>query len=221
MPSTIDDAFNLQIAGEDMILLGDRALFWSARRRLIIADLHLGKSHSFRRAGIAVPSGATGDDLARLDCLVTATTARELWILGDVLHGPASPAGWRDAWMQWRREHAQIDVAALLGNHDRALDGAGLGLRQLGETRRDGPFIFRHLPQPDAQGGHVIAGHLHPKFRLPGVSRSWPVFWLRPGMTVLPAFSEFTGGYLVRSDCGDVLAVCVDGGVVPVTRPAG
>ncbi len=206
----------LSLAGERVVLLGARALHWPARSRLVIADLHLGKSHVFRRHGIAVPRGATGDDLARLADLVVATGARELWIVGDVLHGPAAQAAWRDAWITWRQEHAGVDVAVLAGNHDRALDGAALGMRQLGEACDDGPFVFRHLPNPDTRGRHVIAGHVHPKTRAPGVPRSWPAFWLRPDMTVLPACSDFTGGYAVDAGQGDALVACVDGSALPL-----
>ncbi|SAI69516.1 metallophosphoesterase%2C DNA ligase-associated [Bordetella ansorpii] len=213
MRGSRDDALAMTLAGETMVLLGARAMYWPARDRLIIADLHLGKEHVFRQAGIAVPQGATRDDLQRLSDLVAETTARELWIVGDVLHGPASQAAWRDAWAAWRRAHAGLDVAALTGNHDRALDGADLGVRQLGEAWADGPFLFRHLPEADGQGRHVIAGHVHPTARVPGVPRSWPVFWLKPGMTVLPAYSAFTGGYAVEAASGRLVA-CVEGTVM-------
>lgn len=216
MHSEHEGAFSTQLAGERVVLLGERALFWPARHRLVIADLHLGKSHVFRRAGIAVPRGTTEDDLVRLAGLVATTGARELWIVGDVLHGPSFQVGWRDTWMQWRHAPASLDVAALVGNHDRALHEVDLGLRDLGEACSDGPFVFRHLPHADRQGRHVIAGHIHPKTRLPGVPRKWPVFWLRRGMTVLPAFSAFTGGYLVEAERGDTLAVCVENAVVPI-----
>ncbi|WP_144630832.1 ligase-associated DNA damage response endonuclease PdeM [Bordetella genomosp. 13] len=213
MPESRDDALAMALGGETMVLLGARALYWPARDRLIIADLHLGKEHVFRQAGIAVPSGATQDDLRRLSDLVAETAAKELWIVGDVLHGPSTQAAWREAWAAWRRAHAALDVAALTGNHDRALDGADLGVRQLGEAWTDGPFVFQHLPEPDTQGRHVIAGHVHPTTRVPGVPRSWPVFWLRPGMTVLPAYSAFTGGHAVEAG-KERLVACVDGAVV-------
>ena len=61
MPASGDDALAIKLANEPMVLLGARALYWPARSRLIIADLHLGKSHVFRQAGIAVPRGATQD----------------------------------------------------------------------------------------------------------------------------------------------------------------
>lgn len=92
MSGSPEAALAVALAGEPMTLLGERALFWPARARLIIADLHLGKSHVFRRAGIAVPSGATRGDLDRLAALVARTAARELWIVGDVLHGPSTQA---------------------------------------------------------------------------------------------------------------------------------
>jgi DNA ligase-associated metallophosphoesterase len=211
MPASHEQALAMTLAGEAVELLGARALYWPARRRLIVADLHLGKSHVFRRAGITVPSGATQDDLQRLAQLLVATGAQALWIVGDVLHGPASQAAWRDTWTQWRQRHSALDVAALTGNHDRALDGPALGVRQLGEAHHDGPFLFRHLPHPDPLGRHVIAGHVHPKARIPGVPRAWPAFWLRPGVTVLPAFSAFSGGHAIDAGQGDALVACVEG----------
>ncbi|MBB1595140.1 ligase-associated DNA damage response endonuclease PdeM [Achromobacter sp. UMC46] len=216
MPGSRDEGLCIKLADEPVVLLGDRAMFWPARSRLIIADLHLGKSHVFRQAGIAVPQGATRDDLMRLDQLLESTAAAGLWIVGDMLHGPMDRAGWRDTWTQWRKRHATLDVAALTGNHDRALDGAVLDIRQLGESATDGPFLFRHLPCADPHGRHVIAGHVHPKTRVPGVPRSWPAFWLRESMTVLPAFSDFTGGQVVGAGDGSALVACVEGSALAI-----
>lgn len=218
-----DKAVSVTLSDEPVLLLGHRALYWPARNRLVIADLHLGKGQVFRRAGIAVPRGATDADLQRLTALMAMTGATSMWIVGDVLHGPASGAGWRDSWMRWRRSHEAVHVAALVGNHDRALSGARLDIEPLGEAAADGPFLFQHLPQRDADGRHVIAGHLHPQARVPGVARSWPVFWLQPGLTVLPAFSAFTGGFDVRGahqrrthGAGGRLIACVDGEAIPI-----
>ena len=49
------EAFAFRMRGEPVHALADRALWWPARRRLVIADLHLGKGDAFRHAGIAVP----------------------------------------------------------------------------------------------------------------------------------------------------------------------
>ncbi|WIH06137.1 ligase-associated DNA damage response endonuclease PdeM [Xanthomonas translucens pv. graminis] len=199
-----------RLAGEPMTLLGERALYWPARRRLLIADLHLGKADVFRRAGIGLPSGGTALDLQRLAALVQAQAAQELWILGDVLHGAAPAAAWQRDWHVWRAAHPQLRVAAIADNHDRALAGAGLDIALLGEQVEDGPFALRHDPAPHAQL-HVLCGHLHPLAKLPGMRQRWPAFWLREPMTVLPAFSQFTAGVVPVLEAGERLVACVEG----------
>jgi uncharacterized protein len=130
-----------------------------------------------------------------------------------VLHGPVDTMQWRLGWESWRERHGDLDVAALTGNHDRALASAGLGLRLLGDVVIDGPFEFRHAP--DAAGAHhVVCGHLHPTLALPGLPGRWPGFWLQPTLTVLPAFSRFTGGVAVQRDAGDGFAVCAGDDIV-------
>ncbi|MCC4595027.1 ligase-associated DNA damage response endonuclease PdeM [Xanthomonas campestris pv. phormiicola] len=199
-----------RLAGEPMTLLGERALYWPARRRLLIADLHLGKADVFRRAGIGLPSGGTALDLQRLAALLQAQDAQELWILGDVLHGAAPAAAWQRDWHAWRAAHPQLRVAAIAGNHDRALAGAGLDIALLGEQVEDGPFALRHDPAPHPHL-HVLCGHLHPLAKLPGMRQRWPAFWLRERMTVLPAFSQFTAGVVPILDPDERLVVCVEG----------
>ena len=183
-------------------------------RRLLIADLHLGKADVFRRAGIGLPRGGTTHDLQRLTALIDATRAQQLWILGDVLHGPAPEAAWRGGWELWRRHHGGLHVSALSGNHDRALMKAGLEIELLGPNIDEAPFSLRHDPQPHERL-HVICGHLHPVMSVPGIRRRWPAFWLQSGMTVLPAFSTFTGGYRPLSMPGNRVVACVEGDAVP------
>lgn len=209
------ERIDVDIAGERMQLFADRALFWPARGRLLIADLHLGKGDVFRAAGIPLPSGGTAYDLARLDRLIAATGADELWVLGDLLHGAIHHARWREGWDRWRDAHAGLRIAALRGNHDRHRDAAGLQIEALGESMADGDILMRHEPCPHP-ARHVIAGHLHPALRLPGVRRTLPGFWLRPRLTVLPAFSAFTGGHPVACGHEDRFAVCADGHIALV-----
>jgi DNA ligase-associated metallophosphoesterase len=216
----VADSLRLALAGEPVELLADRALFWPARRRLLIADLHLGKADSFRRAGLALPAGGTAHDLGRLTTLIDKTGAEALWVLGDLLHGATDTRHWREGWNAWRRQHASLDIAVAMGNHDRALATAGLELRLLGDVIEDGPFTFRHAPAPGNEGPgglHVVCGHLHPKLALPGLPGQWPGFWLQArGHTVLPAFSHFTGGLTTRLLPGDRFAVCTHAQLVMV-----
>lgn len=215
MPADLRRQYTVRIAGEPMVLCGDRALFWPARRRLLLADLHLGKADTFRRAGIALPTGGTHHDLDRLSALVADTGATSVWVLGDVLHGPLTDTHWRGAWNAWRAAHPALDVVALAGNHDRALASAALDLHLVGDAVDDGPFALRHAPgvHPTL---HVVCGHLHPVASFHALKRRFPVFWLRDGITVLPAFSAFTGGVVVDRASGARRVACVEGEAVPI-----
>ena len=197
MPGAID----LLLAGEPMRLLADRALYWPARRRLLIADLHLGKGDIMRAAGIPVPSGGTGHDLARLDALLHGTGARELWVLGDFLHGRRH-ARVEAAWRGLLAAHPDCVASVVAGNHDRALVADAAGVVHLPDDVRDGPFRFRHLPlqTPDAAPGHVLCGHVHPVVRLPGLPGRHPALALDAHQAILPAFSAFTGGWLLPEE---------------------
>ncbi len=213
MPASVE----LEIAGERMRLFGERALCWPMRSRLLIADLHLGKADVFRRAGIGLPSGGTEHDLQRLSRLLDLTQARELWILGDVLHGPAPQAVWREHWNLWRSHHADVRMVALAGNHDRALFKAGLEIELAGESVEDAPFALRHDPRPHSQL-HVLCGHVHPLAALPGMRKRWPAFWLRERMTLLPAFSHFTAGVVPALSPGEQLVACIEGETIALPK---
>jgi DNA ligase-associated metallophosphoesterase len=207
------------IAGEAVRLLASRALYWVRERRLFLSDLHLGKADVFRRAGIGLPRGGTADDLARLSQAIAMTDARDVWILGDVVHGAVHDSAWRSDWAAWREALPGVGVAALVGNHDRALATAGLGVELLGEAYATAPFALRHEPGV-VPGLHVWSGHLHPCVPVPGLgARRWPVFWLQRETTVLPAFSEFTGGCHVDASASDGLVLCAAGAAAWIRRP--
>ena len=194
-------AVGLEIAGEPLQLLADRALYWPARNRLLVADLHLGKGDALRAAGIAVPSGGTRHDLDRLGALLRATGASQLWVLGDFLHGPRQPRV-EAAWRAFLADHPECSCSVIAGNHDRALVPDAAGVVHLPDDVRDGPFRFRHMPvgSPEPGGGHVICGHVHPVVRLPGLPGRHPALALESHQAILPAFSAFTGGWLLDDD---------------------
>ena len=74
---------------------------------------------------------------------------------------------------------------------------------------------MRHEPQAHT-ALHVICGHLHPVVVVPGIARRFPCFWSRDATTVLPAFSEFTGGWRIKPAPNDQIVACVDGDAVLV-----
>ncbi|WCM87977.1 ligase-associated DNA damage response endonuclease PdeM [Acidovorax sp. NCPPB 3576] len=187
------------LAGTEVHLLPDRSLWWPAGRTLFVADVHLGKSDTFRARGLPVPSGTTRDNLARLAAQIAQQEAQRLVVLGDFLHAAEaqSPAVLA-ALSAWRAAHAALEVVLVRGNHDgHAGDPpAGLGIAIVDEPWPIGPFACCHHPQ--AHGTlHVLAGHVHPAVVLRGRGRDalrLPCFAVEPQLTVLPAFGEFTGG---------------------------
>lgn len=203
-------ACDVVLAGEHVRLLAQRALFWPAQRLLAIADVHLGKDDVFREAGIAMPAGGTHADLTRLSEMLELTGATRLRVLGDFIHGTRGVARWRSGWQDFRASH-DIRVELVLGNHDRGLDTAGLGVEVIGEGLMEGPFNFRHDHQSGA-AGLCISGHVHPVVRLPMLGKAFPVFHLQPGGLTLPAFSAMTGGWKVP--VSDAWVACAEGHAV-------
>lgn len=189
-------------AGETLWLLPERALWWPARRLLVIADLHLGKAAMFRAQGQPVPAGTTEVNLERLSLLLQRHAAEELVVLGDFLHGPgALTPGVRRSLVRWRAAHAGLRATLVRGNHDhRAGDPPPeLGFSVVDEPWGLGPFAACHHPQA-VPGAVVLAGHLHPVVRLHGPGRDrlrLPCFVQEEGRWLLPAFGEFTGGWEV------------------------
>ncbi|HWW70845.1 MAG TPA: hypothetical protein VN089_12960, partial [Duganella sp.] len=58
------------LAGEQVLLLPEKALYWPREKMLIVADIHFGKAASFRALGVPVPGGTTADNLRALDGLL-------------------------------------------------------------------------------------------------------------------------------------------------------
>ena len=193
----------VQIAGCDMLLLADKALYWPQQKLLCIADAHFGKAAAYRALGQPVPHGTTAANLARLDTLLSSYPVSELIFLGDFLHAPKSHApATLAALHEWRHRHAELACKLVRGNHDlRAGDPPGtLAIEVVNEPYLSGPFALRHTP---AMHGihHVIAGHVHPVFQLEGRGRQrlrLPCFHITDKMTLLPSFGEFTGGHAMQ-----------------------
>jgi DNA ligase-associated metallophosphoesterase len=211
----------IEIAGEAMLLDAGRALVWPRMRTVIVADVHFGKAHVLRRAGVALPRGSTSGDLARLDALVEKHRPERLLVLGDVVHGPAvAEAEWLSRVREWRAKHAALDVTVVRGNHDRHYDPAQLGFAVTG-TLVEGPFVFAHDPKR-VPGHYVLAGHVHPGVVLTdgGERIRLPVFWLQRDVGVLPAFGVLTGIFAVEPEAEDRLIACARDALVPLNPRA-
>jgi len=203
-------------------LLPDRAAYWPRRRTLLIADAHLGKTAAFRGAGFPVPSGTTDADLARLSALIGRCGATRVVFLGDLVHNGAARRAVGAAFAAWREAHRTLEVALVLGNHDRhagALDAAWR-IDVVADPLVDGGLALCHAPRAIA-GAYAIAGHVHPCANLYGRGRDRlrvPCFWLTATRAVLPAFGGFTGTADIDASEGDRVYLAAGDRVVALVR---
>jgi DNA ligase-associated metallophosphoesterase len=206
---------HIQVAGETLILLPERAAFWVGARALLIADAHFGKAAAFRARGVPVPSGTTMFNLDMLTQLAARHTAQELIFLGDFLHARESKAPATLAALHaFRDRHPALQLTLVRGNHDdRAGDPpASLRIQVVNEPLLRGPFALCHTPQQVA-AAYVLAGHIHPSVRITSGTEGarLPCFWFGECSAVLPAFGAFTGTYRVLPQQHDrVFAVASD-----------
>ena len=212
---------SLDLGGEQLVLLPQRAAFLPTHRTLLVADAHLGKAVSFRRLGVPVPEATTAGTLQRLDDALAASGATRIVFLGDLLHSAhAHAAATLQAVQQWRARHAALDLVLVRGNHDRHAGDppADWRVQVVDEPLRLGALALKH--HPDAEpGAYVLAGHVHPGVLLGGRAHQrlrLPCFHFGAAVGLLPAFGDFTGLHVVRPDEGDRVYVVAEGRVVAV-----
>lgn len=178
---------------------------------LIVADLHLGKSATFRARGLPVPEGDTARDLGRLRELIEKTGAGELVIAGDLFHAPAGITPELNRFLQTFIDDLQIPLTLILGNHDAKIRHLPAGL--VAQPHLDfGKIRVIHDPA-DASPDHFnIAGHWHPVVKIRDGRRTslrLPCFLWRNKTLVLPSFGSFTGGAIMTPEPGDQFYVAL------------
>jgi DNA ligase-associated metallophosphoesterase len=213
----------VEIAGHPVVLSSLRGMFDPALRCLFVADAHFGKDAVFRARGIPVPVGSTADNLMRLDILIAEWEPVILVFLGDLLHAREAHASETlDALQAWRTRHAGLRMVLVEGNHDRHAGAlpVSLGIEYVREPWRIGPWALCHYPQ-QVEGAYVLAGHVHPVYRITTRNDSVrvPCFRFGTACGVLPAFGSFTGG--AREDgrvAGERVFLVVQEKVIEVAR---
>jgi DNA ligase-associated metallophosphoesterase len=211
----------VEIRGERISLLPERAAYWQRASTLLIADPHWGKAATFRASGIPVPSGTTREAIDRLNQLVTRTQSKTVVFLGDLLHAREGRShDMFAALAEWRSSNMTVDVQLVRGNHDKR---AGDPPSELGFTCVDAPhladpFVFAHQPTR-SEDGYVIAGHVHPGIRIYGAGRSrarLACFVVGADCMVLPAFGDFTGLADVEPDAKDAIFAVAEDRVIHI-----
>ena len=194
-------AQSIKLEGQALWLLPERAAWHASSRTLFIADLHLGKSATFRARGLPVPAGTTLENLQRLAGLVRLHAATRVVFLGDLLHSKHAQRAAAIAPLHaWRAAHPALRCVLVRGNHDSHAGDPppSLDFEIVNEPWPvDGAagLVGCHHPQ-QRPTGTVLAGHWHPAIMLRGPARDHQrlaCFCLIDHLLVLPAFGAFTG----------------------------
>jgi DNA ligase-associated metallophosphoesterase len=181
-------------SGYELNALPQGALFWPARRALLVADLHLEKASAFARGGQMLPPYDSLATLSDLAALAAATAAAEIWCLGDSFHDRHGcdrlPAAARELLISLT---GATRWTWITGNHDPGFaDHCGGELCE--EAEVDG-LVLRHEADP-ADPRPELSGHFHPKLRITHRGRqvSRRCFVATASKLILPAFGALTGG---------------------------
>ncbi|MBS1705513.1 MAG: ligase-associated DNA damage response endonuclease PdeM [Armatimonadetes bacterium] len=191
----------IEFGGEELTLMPSGGCFWAAKGTLFVADLHLGKSQSFRARGLAVPTGSSAATLKKLYVDLNSTGAKTVVILGDLFHHRDSHCEALLAQvLEWRSRCSNPNCLLVEGNHDL---WAGVpneyGFTLIQQDHFE-PWAVFH--EPDFLDDRLaLAGHIHPGVKIALDSRTAikaKAFWRTSNRLVLPSYGQFTGSSTIE-----------------------
>jgi uncharacterized protein len=194
----------IELRGQSLQLLAQRAVLWLEKKTLIVSDIHLGKVSAMQNVGIAVPEGTMDNDLQNLKVLVERTKAEKCIIVGDLIHSKNGLSGRvKTKFKEWL-SNVDCGIELVIGNHDRALikqvpEGWNLHVHK--EHLLIEPFCFSHYPR-NFEEYFVWSGHIHPQFLIKSRHDQLTLrcFHVSENQGILPAFSDFVGGAYVKKE---------------------
>ncbi|WP_425390900.1 ligase-associated DNA damage response endonuclease PdeM [Ekhidna sp.] len=191
---------NVEVAGEQLTLLPERAIYWKREKVLVVSDLHLGKAGHFRKHGIPVSKKVHLNDLYILKTLIENHQPRQIILLGDLFHSFENNE-WQD-FVQFLQMHQGIEFILVEGNHDILSEyPSTLKVQSMLEL---GPFSFTHIREESTL--YNLSGHIHPGVSIKGKARqsiTMPCFYFTNDYGVLPAYGQFTGVKKIRPKKAD------------------
>ena len=208
---------SITLAGEELWLLAQKAIYWPDRRILFLADTHFGKIGHFRKEGLAIPAAAQQNNYQRLIDLLLQVQPKQVYFLGDLFHSKMNKE-----WLSFREtigHFPNCEFHLVSGNHD-ILQTTNYQEAQLHchfESIPLGPFWLSHEPEEAPIGLYNLCGHIHPGVSLKGVGRQslrLPCFFLEERGGILPAFGDFTGLYTMKVKKSDKVFLIVEGKVI-------
>lgn len=210
----------VHVFGEELVLMPEKALWWAAKRILLVADLHLGKINHFRKAGIPVPTKANDKNWESIIHLVQHTIPHRVIFLGDLFH-----SHYNEEWEVLRqliKSFPEVSFELVVGNHDILSDTQykrnNLTLHR--EPHLEKPFLLSHYPMETIpEDAYNLCGHIHPGISLYGKGKqavTLPCFYFGEQQGTLPAFGSFTGMARIQPKKEDQIFAIVDESIVRI-----
>ncbi len=191
----------IELEGEIIGLLAEKAIYWEKEKTLIAADLHWGKTAHFRKHGIAIPVAAQHKDEMRLASIIQEKGIERLVIAGDLFHSNANSQV--NSFTHFRSHHQSLHIDLVLGNHDRlqADQYDHFDIISHKKCLEIHPFCIAHDLINSSL--FVLHGHIHPAMRIKSGGNNQPAVKLccyaqDTKRMILPAFGTFTGTYLLN-----------------------
>ena len=225
MPRTLQSEIEIAWKQQQFILRGDGTVFLPEFNALLVADLHLGKTASFRAAGVAVPDGVDASTLDLLSASITETKPASIYLLGDLIHDRDSMTSQLiAAFADWRKAHAKIEMHLVRGNHDRHVKAFPESW-QLSESFSQtlGSFQLVHEVPDESNPNQSpdvcqFGGHWHPVINVGRGADAMrlPCFVVSQRHVTLPAFGPFKGGMKQTRTASLSFYAIADGMIWPV-----
>ncbi len=185
----------LRVNGAELLADSSGALFWPARRTLMVADLHLEKGSAFAERGTFLPPYDTAATLRLLAGVIGRYRPERLVCLGDSFHDAGAAARLPKAAAETIKDlTAAADWIWIAGNHDPAPPAEWGGKVETEVTL--GPLVLRHQATGNRPAPGEISGHYHPKaaVRLRARRFTGRCFVTDGRRLILPAFGAYAGG---------------------------
>jgi DNA ligase-associated metallophosphoesterase len=210
----------VEVFGEMLELLPQKAVFWPKEKILLVADLHLGKVNHFRKSGFPVPTKANDRNIELLVDLLWRTKPDRIVFLGDLFHSHYNPE-W-EVFGELVKNFATVSFELVQGNHDIMSE---LQYQRKGISVVDrlsiSSFLFTHHPLDEIETNtYNLAGHIHPGVRLTGKAKqqmTLPCFYFGKNQGLLPAFGMFTGLACVEPKKEDKIFVIAEDKIITVS----
>lgn len=210
----------VEVAGEVLELLPQKAIYWGSEKILLLADIHLGKINHFRKSGIPVPTKANDKNIEIMVDLLWQKKPDRVICLGDLFHSHYNPA-W-EVFGEMVKHFTTVSFELVMGNHDimSALQYQRKGIKVFDSLPLKS-FLFTHHPLEEVDtAAYNLAGHIHPGVMLTGKGKQHvrlPCFYFGKNQGVLPAFGMFTGLALVKPKIEDKIFVIAENKIITVS----